>query len=292
MRRSIPVLALVATALAAFTPPVPVLRVTSFFGESRNDHFHNGVDFAGDGLPVRAVLSGTVLFSRDEAAEPWEQPLGYGNYVILQHGDRYRSHYYHLAAGSIPEGLVAVAEGHIIGRTGNSGHSGGPHLHFTLVDLKEKKTLNPLAFLPEFVDRVRPVIAGLFISRRDRNPYGMQGLERLDSRTALTQGRTVWLFVQAWDRVQTTVLKGGVYRLEAWLDGQPIRSLRFDSLDLVPPAGALLGTRLSFQEVFGGPYLYCLGPLTPRAVPFRIKVLVGDYHGNSTESELIVSPSE
>lgn len=279
----------VAAAAAAFTPPVPVMRVTSFFGESRHDHFHNGVDFAGDGLPVRAVLPGTVLFWRDEANEPWAQPLGYGNYIILLHGDRYRSHYYHLAPGSLPQGLVAVAEGHIIGKTGNSGHSAGPHLHFTLVDLQERKIVNPLAFLPEFVDSLSPVIGGVYISRQPKPSYGSARLEPLSPTTPLTQGRNVWLFVQAWDRVQTSALRAGVHRLEVTLDGRPLRSLRFDSLDLVPPAGSLLGTRLSFFEVFGGPYLYRVGELTVPEHGAKLSVKVWDYHGNRAESEILLS---
>jgi murein DD-endopeptidase MepM/ murein hydrolase activator NlpD len=272
--------------MTAFTRPVAVLRVTSMFGESRGDHIHNGIDLAGDGETVRAVLSGSVVFYRDEENEPWDQPYGYGNYVILQHGDRYRSQYYHLQKGSIPRDMVAVSEGFPIGRTGNTGHSGGPHLHFTLIDTMEKKLLNPMAFLTGFVDSGRPSIGGLYYSYQPRQGFGLAGLNEVSRNTVLTQGREVWFFVQACDTIQTTRLKAGIYRLESAIDGKKARSLKFDSFDLVPPAGSFLDSRLKFEDIFGGPYLYRIGNVkVPADGILTVESSVWDYHQNTQNAK-------
>ena len=53
----------------------------------------------------------------------------YGNYIILTHGDGYQTLYGHLSAFSIKRGQ-SVSQGQVIGKSGSSGYSTGPHLHF------------------------------------------------------------------------------------------------------------------------------------------------------------------
>jgi murein DD-endopeptidase MepM/ murein hydrolase activator NlpD len=85
---------------------------------------HQGVDFGVPvGTPVMAAGDGTV-----EAAR-WA--LGYGRWVRLRHADGYETAYAHLS--DFAPGLAAgqaVRQGQVIGWSGNSGLSTGPHLHF------------------------------------------------------------------------------------------------------------------------------------------------------------------
>ena len=83
---------------------------------------HTGVDIgARAGTPVRAPARGTVAFAG------WQN--GYGRTIILEHGHGVHSLYGHLSKFVVKSGQ-RVEQGAIIGLTGNSGHSSGPHLHY------------------------------------------------------------------------------------------------------------------------------------------------------------------
>ncbi len=83
---------------------------------------HNGMDFAVvEGTPVRATMSGNVVFSG------WNDQ-GYGNLVIVENGAR-RSYYAHLSELPVEQGEW-VRQGDVIGLSGNTGNSTGPHLHY------------------------------------------------------------------------------------------------------------------------------------------------------------------
>ncbi|WP_394539664.1 M23 family metallopeptidase [Lysobacter enzymogenes] len=98
-------------------------------------------DWFGYGAPVLAVADGVVRAARDGQAEraplsPQPEPaaLGadelYGNYVILQIAPAVYVHYAHLIPGSVAaKAGERVRRGQVIGRLGQSGNSGGPHLH-------------------------------------------------------------------------------------------------------------------------------------------------------------------
>ena len=85
---------------------------------------HNGVDFATPaGTPVLAVQAGVVLDARNDTGR-------FGNLVILSH-EWGQSLYAHLDSLGVQAGQQ-VAAGQPLGRSGNSGRSEGPHLHFGL----------------------------------------------------------------------------------------------------------------------------------------------------------------
>ena len=97
-------------------------RFTSGFGASRGRYPHAGVDWAVPvGTPVRAALAGTAL---------GHQPTGRtGRYVFLAHPGNRNTYYGHLSRPMVSPG-DEVAQGQIIGLSGNTGNSTGPHLHF------------------------------------------------------------------------------------------------------------------------------------------------------------------
>ena len=99
--------------------------VTSPYG-SRNGEFHSGVDVGHNGeigTPIHAARGGVV-------STGWDGD-GYGNYIVIDHGDGYVTEYGHLNDFSVGEG-ERVDRGQQIGGMGQTGNSTGPHLHFTI----------------------------------------------------------------------------------------------------------------------------------------------------------------
>lgn len=85
---------------------------------------HPGADFAApNGSPVYAADDGTVVFAG------WSGNLGYGNVIVIDHGNGFWTLYAHLSTVSVPCG-VAVTQAQRIGMSGSTGNSGGAHLHF------------------------------------------------------------------------------------------------------------------------------------------------------------------
>lgn len=98
--------------------------ITSYWGDGRN---HQGIDISGTniyGEPIIAVADGTVILSNDDGYGG-----GYGNYVVLDHGNGYSTLYAHMSRTNVSEGQK-VKRGETIGYVGNTGDSTGPHLHY------------------------------------------------------------------------------------------------------------------------------------------------------------------
>ena len=112
-----------------YTPSIwPVLgHITGSFGErldpfSGEGAFHTGVDVASDyGAAVHATADGVVTIADDHA--------GYGRLVIIDHGFGITTWYAHLSAFSTVPG-TRVKRGEVVGYTGISGRSTGPHVHY------------------------------------------------------------------------------------------------------------------------------------------------------------------
>lgn len=114
-------------------------RITSLFGSMRGRSQHTGLDIAAwTGSPVLASDSGYVAFAG------WDR-TGYGNLVVINHGNGYITYYAHLSKIFVRRG-DSVAQGQRIGAVGCTGNCTGPHLHF---EVRENNVLrNPLGFLP------------------------------------------------------------------------------------------------------------------------------------------------
>jgi len=116
--------------------------ITSHFGSRFHpvlgySRFHAGTDFgAAMGSPIRAAETGIVLFSG------WYG--GYGNAVILDHGDGMTTLYAHASRLNVSEGNT-VRKGDTIAAIGSTGLSTGPHLHFEV--RKSGEPVDPLKFL-------------------------------------------------------------------------------------------------------------------------------------------------
>ena len=101
--------------------------------------YHPGVDIANRAGPdVLAADSGTVVVAG------WPDNYGYGNRVVIDHGNGFRTLYGHLAKIYVVVGQT-VARGNAIGKMGSTGRSTGIHLHFEVI--KNGSHINPLSVL-------------------------------------------------------------------------------------------------------------------------------------------------
>jgi len=107
--------------------PLDKIHVTSPYGMRRHpvtgqNAMHHGIDYrAAVGTPVYAVAEGRVTKSTfDELS---------GHYIAVRHNDGYSSYYMHLSKKSVAVGALVKAR-QVIALSGNTGRSGGPHLHF------------------------------------------------------------------------------------------------------------------------------------------------------------------
>jgi murein DD-endopeptidase MepM/ murein hydrolase activator NlpD len=124
-----------------FDKPVP--RISSPYGWRihpilKTRRFHNGVDFAVEiGRPVKAIEAGKVLFAGPSTLKfPNGEPAGGGFIVKIRHkvnGEWITSAYMHLKKGTLTARKGdTVLEGEVLGLSGNTGESTGPHLHFEI----------------------------------------------------------------------------------------------------------------------------------------------------------------
>ena len=107
-------------------------NVTSHFGNRPGPfggpiEFHTGIDIAAHGIEgtnVLAAASGYVTFSG------WSG--GFGNFIMIRHGDGYYTAYAHQSANLVTVGQNVV-QGQVIGLVGSTGWSTGPHIHFEII---------------------------------------------------------------------------------------------------------------------------------------------------------------
>ena len=115
--------------------PIDYFRISSRFNPNRKHPIlntiraHRGTDYAAPtGTPIKAAGDGKVTFASRNG--------GYGNVVVIQHGQRYQTKYAHMSkfGRGVRVGRY-VKQGQIIGYVGTTGASTGPHLHYEfLVD--------------------------------------------------------------------------------------------------------------------------------------------------------------
>ena len=163
-----------------FSDPLDIpIILSGSFGELRSNHFHSGLDIKTQqkqGFPVFAPADGYV--KRIKVAH-----YGYGKALYIQHPNGYTTVYAHLQryANDIEKYVkekqyakesyefedfpkdtyLPVKKGEIIAYTGNSGSSGGPHLHFEIRD-PGSRPMNPMLFGIEIPDTKVPLINSVF----------------------------------------------------------------------------------------------------------------------------------
>lgn len=169
------------------------LVLASNFGELRPNHFHMGLDFKTNskiGYKIYSIEEGFV--SRVKVS-----PYGYGNVIYIDHPSGITSVYGHCSEfkGEIDsivkatqekeqnfevevfpgKGIIKIAKGQVIGLSGNSGGSTGPHLHFEVRDTETEHALNPLIFGFDLPDTKAPIIRGVKVYALTEDGYRYPG---------------------------------------------------------------------------------------------------------------------
>ena len=127
----------------SFMWPVPSSKlVTSLYGNRMHpilgyERYHSGVDINGTaGAGIVAADTGTVILTSYDAG-------GYGNYLVISHGNGTTTLYAHMSSVAVGTGTV-VSKGQTIGYVGSTGLSTGPHLHFEIT--VNGGRVNPLSY--------------------------------------------------------------------------------------------------------------------------------------------------
>ena len=136
-----------SAALGGYIWPVSSRKINSPFGP-RNTGIagastnHKGVDIGGVyySSQVHAAKAGTVIVSQYSSS--------YGNYVVISHGSGNTTLYAHMSSRSVSVGQT-VAQGDVIGITGSTGISSGPHLHFEITENGVR--VDPLKYLTGYI---------------------------------------------------------------------------------------------------------------------------------------------
>ncbi|MGS2740111.1 M23 family metallopeptidase [Sinomicrobium sp. M5D2P17] len=232
-----------------FRAPLDIpLLLSGTFGELRSNHFHSGTDIKTqqrEGLRAYAAAGGYI--SRIKIS-PW----GYGKALYITHPNGYTSVYAHLqkfapeieayvrerqyrkesfeielfpASAELP-----VEKGDVVAYTGNTGGSGGPHLHFEIRDTKTEKPINPLFFGLRVEDAQPPVIQELYAYplsdssqvnhsgeplpiHFSRQPDGTLLADKVDAHGPIGFG------IRAYDRQDLAYNKNGAYAVQMSVNG-------------------------------------------------------------------------
>lgn len=234
--------------------------LSSNFGEFRDNHFHMGLDIKTgekEGFPVYAVADGYI--TRMVA-----NFTGYGKTLYLNTDDGKTAVYAHLSWFSplleavlrntqdkknryvineyFRENNFPVVKGDLIGYTGNTGSSYGPHLHFEIRNEKEQP-LNPLTNGFPLDDRISPILQELAIIPLSADTRINGG--RIYQTFPLYRDKTgaysfpdtfncigkIGVAVKAHDKRQGANNEYQLHRLELWVKDKLFYALRFDSLD-------------------------------------------------------------
>ncbi|MDR2284888.1 MAG: M23 family metallopeptidase [Sphingobacterium sp.] len=232
------------------------------FGELRSTHFHAGDDYRTQqrtGLPLHAAAEGYVSRVRVQIG-------GGGNSVYIDHPNGYTSVYLHMEDFNevltnivraeqykqqrfdvditLNRNQVVMSKGLLIGRAGNSGGSGGPHLHFEIRDTKSQNPLNPQLFGLKFADNFKPTINSimlydlnnsLFNENTPRKSLAVKAVRAgeytlTQSAPLLVDGQ-FGLGISAVDRHRAGGFQNGVYSIELLIDGKAVSTVVFEELD-------------------------------------------------------------
>lgn len=225
------------------------------FGELRSNHFHSGLDIKTkqrEGLKVYAAASGYV--SRIKIAH-----FGYGKALYITHPNGYTTVYAHLQRFSdkiesfikkkqyeqesfevevFPtNNELILTKGEVIAYSGNTGSSGGPHLHYEIRDNLERP-INPLLFGIKVKDSKKPIVRSIYA-------YPINELSHVNNSNLKQKLRLIPLqngdykvedikahgkigfAINTIDRQDLAANKNGVYKIETALNGMPNFTINF-----------------------------------------------------------------
>lgn len=244
-----------------FRSPLDIpMQLSGNFGELRPNHFHAGFDLKTnkmEGLNVYAVADGYI--SRVKISTS-----GYGKCVYITHPNGYVSVYGHLqkAVGEIQSTIITeqynakeyeveffpkasdlpVKKGEIIGLSGNTGGSEGPHLHFEIRNSFTEKVINPMYFGFNLKDTKAPNVGGLFVYPIDENAVINESKRPVILGLTLQKDGTyvsdrvaatgkIGFGVNSFDTDDISFNNNGVFRTQLLSNGKLVFGYQFDEMD-------------------------------------------------------------
>ena len=275
MKRTVLLSTLLILALAAqsqntfpqYPSPMDIpVYLSATFAELRNNSFHAGIDIKTQGVEgknVYAVADGYV--SRIGVS-----PFGYGNVVYITHDDGFTSVYAHLqkfnktignyvrdyqyrnktfsASIYLDKTTIPIKAGDFIGLSGNTGSSGGPHLHYEIRHTKSEKPVNPLYFGLKVADDVRPNIKGIAVYPTDDEStvegkdqpsyFSVEGKKTsyvLKDHPFVHANGAIAFGINTDDQVGTSPNRNGPYTYELYLDDALSFKFECDSFSYSEP---------------------------------------------------------
>jgi len=244
-----------------FANPLNIpMSLSANFGELRPNHWHMGLDIRTDqkeNYPVFASADGYV-------AHIGIRPQSFGKFIIINHPNGYSTLYAHLNEFypslekyvrarqtekeswaieiDFTEKDFKVKKGNEIAKSGNTGGSQGPHLHFEIRETKTDRSLNPLLFGMPLQDDVSPTLLKLAIYDRSISTYDQTpklfSLKKNDSGYVIpkvpilkTGFKTLSFAIQAIDKFTGSQNGNGIYTARIFKDEEPIAEFVLDEID-------------------------------------------------------------
>ena len=240
---------------AQWVPPLDIpIQLSGTFGEFRSNHFHAGLDIrtqGRQGLKVKSVQNGWV--NRISVST-----TGYGKALYIQHYDGTTSVYAHLKKFApkieayvkerqyqkesftidlFPKSEVLKIEaGELVGFSGNTGGSYGPHLHFEVRNSSNQNPINPMEYPLEIIDSQRPQIQNLYIyngihpdSKKKEFPLVKKN-DSVYTTAGIYTGGKISVGLRLFDRQDLSYSKNGIYKAKVRLNGIPQFEMKMDEI--------------------------------------------------------------
>lgn len=243
-----------------FIAPLDIpMQLSGNFGELRPNHFHAGFDFKTnqkEGLNVYATADGYVSRIKVSTA-------GYGKAIYVSHPNGYTTVYGHLQRyqGKIQDkvielqykaqdyeveaffkpGEIPVKQGDIIGISGNTGGSEGPHLHYEIRNSKTEKIINPLFFGYKLKDTKKPIVNTLLVYPLDKNSVVNESKRPIALSLSLQEDGTyiaqkvmatgkIGFAISSYDTDDVSYNANGTYKTTLSSNGKDVFGYEFDEM--------------------------------------------------------------
>lgn len=233
-----------------FSSPIDFqIYLSANFAEIRPNHFHSGIDIKTKGRPgenVRSVADGKIVRIN-------VSPTGFGRALYIEHPNGYTSVYGHMQK-FIPQiekyvkenqykrksftvtlypskDQFKVKKGQLIGYSGNTGSSAGPHVHFEIRDTRNQHPTNPLLYGFDITDNISPILKSVYFyplddqstvqDTPDKKRFllsGGKGKYKLKKDSVLTFSGTLGIGIETYDLLNGVGNKCGIYSIEAKVD--------------------------------------------------------------------------
>ncbi|MFV0291045.1 MAG: M23 family metallopeptidase [Mangrovibacterium sp.] len=240
-----------------FGSPLKIpLLLSGNFGELRSNNFHAGIDIKTQGkigLQVCAAADGYI--SRIKIS-----PYGYGLALYINHPNGFTTVYGHLSQFApaiekyareeqyrtekfdidinIPANVFVVKKGEYIALSGNTGGSGGPHLHFEIRETISEHPINPLLFNFNIKDTTPPLIKSLMVYPISPNA-SVNGKHAQQDFTVtnntipekISANGTIGLGIYADETLDGSANKCGIFECALQVNNETIYTFKMDELD-------------------------------------------------------------